>query len=234
MSSFIKRLMGGNLWKKNPQENKGYSLPAELYQDLSLPLSVFRRCLKEDLSGLVLRGNPSPEEIAIAWASIYAQFIDLNSDNDNLYILQLQVDITLLKGHIDEVETALYFLKDTYHEGLTGILLSNGYNPPSREAFEESDKTRYQNQLAIIQNRLARKNLDLQTKQKEYEEYMASKSEDDVEDKYFTKTLLRLAKYQGVAIIKDTAISVEEFVLLLKDYLAFIASHKKDLDGYER
>ena len=68
---------------------------------------------------------------------------------------------------------------------------------------------------------------------KEYESYVEAHKNDEVTEKYFTTWLLRLAKYQGVAIIRAKDITVAEFVALLQDYLQYIKSKTKDTDGDE-
>lgn len=220
MSSFSKRRKDGSIWSKKPQDNSTSNLPL-LYLDLSLPLNLFIKCIVSgDLSALVISGTPKTEDIAAAWAGIYSKYLDLNYDNEEVYILELQRDIVLLSSHIIEVETCLYFLSSVYHEGLIDILHNNGYTDTS--------------DLAIIQNRLSRKKLDMASKTKEYDDYTKSHENDEVTEKYFITWLFRLAKYQGVAIIRPKDITVQEFVLLMQDYLAFINSQKTDLDANER
>lgn len=222
MSSFIKRLKDGLIWQRKQPDQSASSQRGELYTDLKLPLNIFIRCLvHSDLSGLVIKGNPTSEQIAIAWAGIYSQYIDLNSENETIYILELQWSIICLTSHISETETCIYFLQDTYHSGLVGILEKNGYKLHPEYTNDH---------LQIIQNKLARKKLELQVKIREYDSYIESHKNDEVSERYFITTLLRLAKYQGVAIIRSKDISVEEFVMLLKDYLHSIKQQQPDGD----
>lgn len=223
MSSSTGNQKGGRSWKKLLQGHLPSSQQVELYQDLSLPLSVFIRCIvHSDLSGLALKGDPTPEATAIAWANIYSQYVDANHENESCYILQLQADITLLTSHVSEVETCLYFLIDTFHEGLCDILLANGYQPPT-EAGDAATLERIYNQLSM-------RKMSLAVKKSEYDSYVEAHKADEITTKYFTTTLLRLAKYQGVAIIRSREITVAEFVALLQDYLTSL-KQSEDNDG---
>lgn len=224
MSSSTENQKGGRSWKKLLRGRLPSNQQVELYQDLSLPLNIFIRCIvHSDLSGLVIQGNPKPEEVAVAWAGIYSQYIDANHENESCYILQLQADIALLTSHVSEVETCLYFLIDTFHEGLCDILKGNGYQPPT-EAGDVATLERIYNQLSM-------RKMSLAVKTAEYNSYMEAHKADEITEKYFTTTLLRLAKYQGVAIIRSREVTVAEFVALLQDYLQSIKS--EDSDGNE-
>jgi hypothetical protein len=189
-----------------------------LYHDLNLPLSNFIRALvHSDLTALVVKGTPTTEATVDAWASIYSQWLDTSYESETIYVLQLQSEVVLLTSHVSEVETCLYFLATTYHEGLLGVLRNNGYQLP--EDFD--NELEWLNGLQRIHNQLAMRKQALAGKVKEYDAYVAAHAKDEVTEKYFTTTLLRLAKYQGVAIIRSADITTAEFVSLLQDYIAY-------------
>lgn len=223
-----KPLKAGITWLKNRLVNSESNQHGELYRDLSLPLSLFIKCIvHSQLDCLIIKGKPKSEEIALAWAGIYSKYIDLNFENEVIYALQLQVEITLLISHISQTESCIYFLYNFYHEGLIEVLKLNGYKRPTN--FE--DKENWYKQLEVIQNKLARKKLALDGKIKEYEVYIKDKINNEISEQYFTTILLRLAKYQGVALIRAKDITVQEFVILLKDYLEY--NKPKVEDGKE-
>lgn len=217
MSLFSKRRKDGSTSSNRQPSNTKSSLPL-LYQDLSLPLNLFIRCIiKSDLSALVISGDPKQEDVAQAWASIYNKYLDLNEDTQVMYALQLQKEITLLSSLVTEVETCLFYLSiNMFHEGLVRILKQNGYE--------------YTGDVQIIRNQLAIKRQALESKSKEFKDYLAAHEKDEISETYFTKTLIRLAKYQGVALIRSKDISVEEFVVLMKDYIEYVNQNKKTLD----
>lgn len=231
MSSSTGPQKGGRIWSKK----KLYSLVSprqeELYQDLSLPLDRFIKCIVQgDLTALIISGKHSGEKLALAWGIIYNKYLDANYENDTIYPLQLKKEITLLDCYITDVELCLFFIYNLYpirHEGLEECLKNLGHKLKA----PYSDATSLNNALFIIRNRLGRKKLDLTTKIKELNLYIEAHKNDEVTDKYFTSILSRLAKYQGVAIIKSKDITVQEFITLLTEYLNY---YKQNEDGEER
>lgn len=231
MSSSSKRQKGTDSWLKK-RRGKSVSSQSKYYQDLDLPLHNFIQCLiKSDLTQLVISGKPAQEDLAEAWANIYSKYLDINYENETVYILQLHKEITLLNCHVLEVETSLYFLSMMYNADLVRILRNNGY----KDKFESEDPIQYLPILEGIRGKLALKKLTLQSKEDEYKQYIKDRENDQIDDKYFIVMLMRLAKYQGVAVIRAKDISVNEFVVLLKEFLEFVRLNSKDIeDGDQR
>lgn len=227
MSSSSKRPKAGSLWSRLLRARKALSPQEVLYQNLDLPLSVFIRCVVHgDLSALIIRdvngnvvGQPSEVDIAQAWSNIYSQYLDANNDSQVSYIIQLQKDISLLTSHVIEVEGAIFYLGILHHDGLVKILKDNGYD--------------YTGDLEIVSNQLSMKRQQLESKVKEYKDYQDAHANDEINESYFLKTLVRLAKYQGVALIRTKDISVIEFVTLLKDYIEYVNANNKQLQDVE-
>lgn len=228
MSSSTKPNKAGNIWSKNRLYKLASNRPEGLYQDLSLPLNLFIKCIIDgDLTCLIIRGQHSGDKLALAWGKIYNLYLDSNYENDVLYPLQLKKEIVLLDSHITEVELCIYFLERIYHQGLVDILQRNGYKINS--SF--NDKKNWIKSLTGIRNRLSRKKLDLATKLRELELYVKAHENDEITEKYFVQLLSRLAKYQGVAIIRTKDITVHEFVTLLHEYLNYYK--RLEADGKE-
>lgn len=226
MSSFFRLLKDGSIWlRKLPGRLE--SPRTQLYRDLSLPLNLFIRALvHSDLSALVISGHPKSEDLALAWASIYNQYLDLSAESETMYILQIRREITLLKSHISETEACVMFLRTVYHKDLVRILNSNGY----KDNIPEDDEERI-SVLVTIENKLPQKKLALAGRQKEYDDYLEAHKNDEVTEAYFTRTLIRLAKYQGVAIIRAKDITVMEFIELMKEYVEYVNTIKANIDG---
>ena len=231
MSSSSKHQKGGHIWSKKKLYSSESSQQEELYQDLSLPLDRFIKCIVQgDLTALIIKGKHSGEKLALAWGIIYSKYLDANYENDSVYPLQLKKEITLLDSYITEVEICLYFISNIYplrHEGLEECLKGLGHKLKA----PYSDAASLNNALFIIRNKLGRKKLDLTTKIKELSLYIEAHKNDEVTDKYFVSILSRLAKYQGVALIRSKDITVQEFITLLSEYLNY---YKQKEDGEER
>lgn len=221
-----KKRVNWTTWWKVRLDKLAFS-QSKYYQDLSLPLYNFIQCLvKGNLNALVIKGRPRQEDLAEAWAMIYSQYIDANAENDKIYSLELRREITLLRSHVNETETCMLYLRVGFYPDLVRILRNNGY----RDKFESQVPEEYERVLVVIESKLAMKKLALAGKEKEYKQYMSDKENDTIDEKYFSVWLLRLAKYQGVGILRAKDITVSEFVLLLKDYLEFVRLHTQELE----
>lgn len=185
------------------------------------PLNVFIECLVEgNLKSLIISGEPTSEELAIAWAEIYSEYCDLNADNEQMYILTLQKEIILLNHEITEVETVIYFLSPVmlpYSKDKKSELLSIIQKYDYDFKLDESALD-YTEQLEVIVNSLAPKKLQLLMKTRELDTYVAEKQNDSIDKNYFKKWLRILATFQKCVIIRPKDITVEDFVLMIKEF----------------
>lgn len=196
------------------------------------PLSVFIECLVEgNLKALIISGEPTSEQLAMAWAELFSEFTDLNADNEQMYVLTLQGEITLIHEEIAEVEGVLYFLSPemlpfsiTMKDELLNVL--HKYDYPHEIDVSEPG---YVEQLEIIANRLCPIKLKLQMKMRELSEYNQEKKNDSIDKQYFSRMLVRLSKFQGFNIrAKD--ITVEEFVMICKEYNSYYKKQEEPED----
>jgi hypothetical protein len=198
------------------------------------PLSVFILCLeKEDPQYLVIEGPVPAEDLSIAWANLFAEFMDLTEDNEQMYILHLQREVNLLAQEIYEVDTVLYFLQpvmlfasegENRHE-LLNVL--KRYDYPYEMDFKDIG---YVAVLENITNRISSKRLQFEMKAKELVDYAKEKSLDSFDKNYFYRQLSRLAKFQRVAVIRPKDITVLEFVILDKEYQKANNSRRRRLN----
>jgi hypothetical protein len=186
------------------------------------PLSVFMLCLKHDNSKyLHIKGTVNSEELTLAWANLFSEFIDLSQDNEQMYILHLQREIQLLSVEITEVETTVYFLQpaclflsgDSEREVLVNVLRE--YDYPCEFDFTDPN---YPDRLEVVMNLLSSKKLKFQMKAKELNDYIEERGSDSFDENYFYRQLSRLAKFQRVAVIRPKDITVLEFIILDKEY----------------
>lgn len=241
MFLYIVQKMGGPSWLKQKPGNLASIQPAAWYHtcDQCL-LDLFKRCLFQgDLSALIISGNPSIEDLAEAWGNIYAEYLDLNNDNETLYILLLQCEIAKLTNDLVEIDTALRFLSTAllpgmamaYRPELVDVLKSHEFDYP----FNINNREEFQQNIREVDSRLSPLRLRLEMSSKEYADYIASKGDQSIDFNYFDKMLSRIARFRHVSVIRASEITVKEFVLMVQDYLDYYKSKQKatDQDGEE-
>lgn len=241
MFLYIRLMMAGLLWKKPKRGKLASSQQGEWYHHCGhCPLDRFETCLKTgNLDALIISGTPSFGDLAEAWGNIYAEYLDLNNDNETIYLLQLQKEISLLTDLKVEVETALQFLSLAilpgmayiYRPELVTILKDRDFDFP----FDLNNPQQYAESLQEVENRLSPIRLQLEMNTKEYRDYISSKGNQTIDANYFDKMLTRVARFRHIPVIRKTEITVKEFVLMIQDYLDFIKSKQKTLepDGNE-
>jgi hypothetical protein len=77
---------------------------------------------------------------------------------------------------------------------------------------------------------LAYQRLTLETLTNEYTSYLANRANQTLDKSYFLKTLRRLARFNHVTVIRPESITVEEFVIMLGDWLDYLNTSKKQLE----
>lgn len=231
-SSILMRLVSPSIWRKKLHAPSASSRPAALYRTCSsLPLDRFITILTtSDLTPLIIYGEPSLADISEAWANIYAEYMDINDDNEGVYILRLQSQIALLKNNLIEIETALYCLTLEYRQDLIDILEDHGITI----AADPSDFPAYLQAIESADASLAFARLQLETLTNEYIQYENNRQKQTVDKAYFMMTLRRLARFNHVVVIKPESITVEEFVMMVRDYFEYLSKNQKQMepDGY--
>lgn len=194
----------------------------ELYRHCSqLPLDRFIACLVDnDLSQLVIKGNPSKDQLSFAWQAIYIEYIQLNQSNEALYSIRLQSEIELLSDEIQRVEEILYFLRpemlpfcNGMEAELVNILKYYGY----RQVIDFT--TDYSRTLTAIRNKLNPKKLRLESRIAELANYMDSKNTGTPDRSVFETNLIRMSRFQGYAI-RAKEVTVSEYVTIFKECIA--------------
>lgn len=90
-----------------------------------LPLDIYIDCLLDnDLSGLIISGNVTPEELTMAWDKIYAQACEISSSKDSSTVFSLVKEINDLKAKINLTYNILTHLQMSFDEDLVAILNS--------------------------------------------------------------------------------------------------------------
>ena len=221
----------GNLWKKLRPGRKTSIQQEGLYRTCDeLPLERFIQCSvhgKYDL--LIKHGSYSQADLVEAWSAIQMEYIDRVEEQETLYTIRLAKEISLLHHQISVTETTIYLLGIMYRPELVQCLKDLGYDYD----FDPSDPSKYKNALGAVQNRLAPLKLRFQVKSIEFEELNKNKSSGEKPTEKFFKTMLvRLAKFQGVALIRAKDLTTGEYCDLFLEYVNDINQQKKALESH--
>ena len=221
---------GGNIWKRKRPDSQESTRPAVLYRTCDeLPFDRFIKCsCKRDYEALIKeKGTFSFGELVECWEGIRIEFLDLNEDNESLYLVRLEKEIAHLSSHIETVASLLVILSKTYHPEFVRLLHNLGYH----YEFDPKNITAYINSLGCVENRLAAPRYKLEQKQTEYEDYLKNKDLGIADEKHYRRILTRLAKHMGVAVIRSQEITTSEFVFMWQDYLQDLKAHQKLLEN---
>lgn len=179
-----------------------------------------------DLKALIISGQPATEDIAEAWANIFSEYLDLNQDNEAIYLLQLKSQIAVLQYILTEVATALYLLTIDYRDELIEIITDNGYDININS--EEFDTEPYMDAIARTAEQMAPDHLRFETMDKEYNAAVNSKNEEGVimDRPFFSQILRAIARYCHTPVIRAKDLFVDEYVFLYKDMVAYNETNK--------
>lgn len=98
-------------------------------------LDKFIDCLAGDMSGLIIEGTPSAEQLEEAFSKVYTHFAELSSDGTYNEVFELSKRIEELKGMIYLADGIINHLQLSYDQRLVDIL--NAY--ALRCDLEEND-----------------------------------------------------------------------------------------------
>jgi hypothetical protein len=225
---FTRKTLSGFLWKQRPPVQQVLPQPGVWYHSCSqLPFNIFIKIIDENnISLLIISGNPNDEDLYQAWASIYYEYIDLNSTNEQLYLFQLKKEIAGLDFTVVTIEHALYFFSYQPSKELAGIIQAEGFDI----SFRVIDTATTENESAIITNQLSQLKARLLIRQQELADHNKSQEDQNPDPKYYTKMLLRISKHQGYSI-KAKDITVKEFVEALQLYLEDIKTTPEGMEN---
>ena len=218
MFSFIKKLTDRFHTWSNPQPDKKESFQSGLYRSCrELPLDRFITCIVDgDLNALITCGHHSEADVAEAWANVYAEYIDLNADNESRYLSDLQKDISILRAEITIIDSILVCLSICYSRQLHEHLEKN-YG--IFVILESGNYVKNMQSLQAARSYFAPMQLELDMKEKQYIEYINSRKNETINRDYFSRMLRALARFNRVVTIRAKDITVEEFVYMIKDLI---------------
>src|SRR5574339_525061 len=135
--------------RKNQKKNRDQSTSIETSMDnsasfpkmqptSSLPIALILKCSEisirkfkqayclDDLSVLIIKGNPTHDQLTEAWNKILSEYALSIQSEDSEYMVGLERDIILLQHHIIYVEEAVKYLRRRYDEEMVNELINMG------------------------------------------------------------------------------------------------------------
>lgn len=221
----------GRLWKNRPREISESSQPAAYYRTCNqLTLDRFIRVLVDgELSALIISGVPEEGALAEAWAGIYYEYLEINKDNESIYIINLERDISLLSDELNRIDDALEFISapsismvdpDTL-SALQKVLADYGYKIDFTLSGEKHVR-----QIKVLKNRYSSRRLELTRKVNEYNDYISEKQNMTIDRSYFNRMLNRMGKHFN-CYIEESKITVARFVDMIQQYFSELQAKKQ-------
>jgi hypothetical protein len=226
-----------NIWPFGEKETNSSSLKQDLplpqgdqsakyYQSISnLPLNRYKDCLlNENLSALIISGQPTGQQLTEAWGKISQEYADAMGDHEYKLYLKLFKDVHLINATIEQVkicvtqlevvlvlpdsipEKAMY--RDFYSKEVNGLLLTQFF-------FDFNNIETYRKNLQRCLNRSKGIKLELDMVMARYEaikqKYEEGKKPDET---YFDAILITLSDAAGYHL--TDGITVFEFCERIK------------------
>jgi hypothetical protein len=142
------------------KSNQQLSVNATLHRSCStLSLHAFIKAYcNDDLSGLIISGNPSQEEAKEAWEEIYTDYSTLINSNFSEAYLEMAKQAGILQCHILYTENAVFYLTYRYDQEIIDELRRLGYEIN----YDPEDLKQQERQLNRITSLLKTKKFDLE------------------------------------------------------------------------
>ncbi len=190
-----------------------------------LPLSRFIDALCDnDLTGLLITGNATEEELQIIWADIMDQFIEASAGTKQLHYIKICAQITRLELKYNMIMLLINSLRQYYVERFADRL--NNLLETSFK-FNISDITAYDKILERCFNRAKALmiTIDLKTAEVLAMREQTIKNEVNPKREHFSKALIALSDHAGRELFEDQ-ITVYVYCERLNRYNKYI-DHQK-------
>jgi hypothetical protein len=184
-----------------------------------------------DLSPLIKPGQEGvqipPDALIEAWGDIFLEYMDASRDDKARHKIQLASRIAQLDAQLQIIETSLVILQTLRVQELVEILQRKGNEDL---LYPAEDLDQYFEDLNMTRHRTAEKKIDYKLLKIELEELEASETREEVGQRaeriHFTNVLARIATFKHVAVIRQSEITVAEFLAMFNEYLEYIQSTK--------
>lgn len=184
-----------------------------------VPMYKFIDCMcNNNLTQLVVSGEPSPEQLAEAWTELFFEYCDLIEATETKYRVRLVSEISLNEQKIELVSNWVKILEISYMPKLVSALhiLDINYE------LDPRDSEQYQKDLKRIHAELNLSRLELRIKKAEYAAIISNQSttQSSVDEKYFKTMFFRINNYAKREAVNGMT-TVQDYCVALKDYVEF-------------
>jgi hypothetical protein len=193
------------IFKKKSQKNICYTSCSEVYMT-----AFIKAIVKQDYSGLIKKGSPKAEELALAWQKVLDEYLTISGDTNISTVLALLKEIEILSNKITLIEFVVSQMAQNYHQGFAEQLHAMGF----RFKYEDGPELMRELELTIVQS----KSLLVQLNQSKAE--LAELRGDDgkaATEMDYEMQLSELGKFQGYSLNPDK-LTVTAYCAILKRF----------------
>lgn len=216
-ASMKKEEFGSRSQSQLKQESQSSNILHQSCQTLTLDrfISIM---VSGSLRFLIIKGNPTDEELSEAWESIVSEYSDLVKTNQSDNVFEVYKRIIHTQWQIGFIDLLLEELAKGYDEDIAKELADVGYTIVEKDTWKE-----YFQQITRVKTEA--KYLIVQLNQFTNEYQMLMKDEPDAVKRSpaeYEKEIAILSKFQGFRIVKEKT-TVAEYCGIIN---AFIDYHK--------
>jgi hypothetical protein len=200
------------------------------YQHITdLQLRNFIDCVVNDnYHALVITGNPSAQDLLLAWSEIQAEYADVMGDYEHKLFVALFKEVTLLKISLQTIHCLIEILREVHYEPFTAEL-----NKLLRTSFvfDPADQNKYQETLRRCYNRSKGIKIDLELKLVQFKAIEKKNMEAGSKPtkEYFQSILITLSDHATYPV-QDT-ITVYEFADRIRRFHNYCEQVKQQANG---
>jgi|SRR5688572_12721603 len=197
----------------------------------TLLMKDFIKCrVESDLQYLIISGEPTTDELNAAWAKISDEFFDLAEKAQNLYALELYMELEALHYKMQVVSECVEIMRSYRCEELVKLLKDMGYNYP----FDAEDEVKYLKDLDRVTTRAKALVIAYNERSARLDILKEKESPDQVESyQYYDKILAVLSKFNGYHVDENTT-TVSRYAALLNLYISYCETVDNKLEDAGR
>jgi hypothetical protein len=209
---------------ESPKDATGLCSPVKILNKCSeVNMSQFIACLcDDDLSQLIVSGEPTALQIAEAWSNLFFEYCELAEDAETTYRVRLESQLNLDKVKEEHGKEWAKMLEKRYSPKLAEALRMIGFD----YELNPDDPEQYKADIHRIKGECGFLRLTIQLKQAEWEALMQKQStQDSVDRKYFSTIFFAINNYAKREAVNLQS-TVENYCAGLRA-LAYADSHNK-------
>ncbi len=204
-----------NVFRKKPEPILRHT-PVKMHTCSSLLLCNYITCQVDGvLDSLVIQGEASEMDKALAWQHINEEFYDLSANKQATYELTLCAELEALNYKIIVIQNTTDILKQYRVDELVDILHKMGFRFP----FNHNDEAQYHKDLKRVLSRAKSLIVEYNDKAAQLEKISGTRKDNGPIDRtYYDKVLAVLSKFNGYEI-DEKRITVSRYISILNVYI---------------